>query len=70
MKPQSPCLGCKERAVGCHADCPRYAEYRNELDDWKQNVLEQIKAEKLADSYEARKIRRLKGEKTWQMKKD
>lgn len=24
----APCKGCAERAVGCHAACPRYVAYR------------------------------------------
>ena len=24
----APCKSCPERAVGCHAACPRYAAYR------------------------------------------
>lgn len=26
-KPQAPCLGCKDREVGCHSKCERYKEY-------------------------------------------
>ncbi len=24
----APCKGCAERYVGCHASCPRYAEFK------------------------------------------
>lgn len=27
-----PCNGCAERAVGCHASCGRYREYKAECD--------------------------------------
>ena len=38
MKPQSPCKDCKEREVGCHAACKKYAGYCKELESWKQTV--------------------------------
>lgn len=28
----SPCRGCRDREVGCHAKCGRYAEFRAEVD--------------------------------------
>ncbi len=27
MAINSPCHGCKEREIGCHGKCPRYAEF-------------------------------------------
>lgn len=38
MKPQSPCLECEERIIGCHAACEKYEEYRSELEEWKKTV--------------------------------
>ena len=37
-KPQSPCLGCKERVAepNCHGYCEKYIAFRNELD--RQNA--------------------------------
>lgn len=23
----NPCMGCKDRQVGCHGSCPKYAEF-------------------------------------------
>lgn len=28
-----PCHGCTERKIGCHGNCPRYAEYRAEREE-------------------------------------
>ena len=28
----APCKDCAERFVGCHASCPRYAEFREGCD--------------------------------------
>ena len=32
-KPDKCCLGCEDRAVGCHSDCERYKRYcaKNEV---------------------------------------
>lgn len=32
-KKSTPCYQCSERSIGCHALCPKYAEYsaRNEI---------------------------------------
>lgn len=32
MKPQSPCLDCKNRKATCHTNCEDYAQYKDELD--------------------------------------
>lgn len=29
-KPNAPCKDCKERHVGCHAECEMYKEYAEE----------------------------------------
>ena len=34
----SPCYGCEDRHVGCHVDCAKYAEYRNNSDAYKELV--------------------------------
>ncbi len=31
-KMKSPCLGCKDRFIGCHSKCDKYIKYRNEYD--------------------------------------
>lgn len=28
IRPQSPCGGCKDRRLGCHADCKAYGEFK------------------------------------------
>lgn len=32
---KAPCVGCEERAEGCHGKCERYAEYRRLIDEYK-----------------------------------
>lgn len=31
-KPQSTCLNCKKRYVGCHSECEEYIEFKKQLD--------------------------------------
>ena len=33
-----PCKGCEERHEACHAECPRYKEWRAELDRVNENA--------------------------------
>lgn len=33
---RSPCFGCKDRYMGCHSKCDRYAAYRAALEEEKQ----------------------------------
>ena len=51
MKPQSPCQGCEERAVGCHTTCERYAEYREAFEKWRDTVNGERQKEARADSF-------------------
>ena len=30
---KTPCMGCSNRELGCHGNCEKYAEYRNECID-------------------------------------
>lgn len=32
MKIESGCYNCKERVVGCHANCKKYKEYKEKKD--------------------------------------
>lgn len=32
MKIESGCYNCKERHIGCHANCPKYEEYVKQKD--------------------------------------
>lgn len=35
--PFSPCYHCEERNDGCHSSCPRYAQYRQAIDEKRNN---------------------------------
>ena len=34
---QSGCLKCNERVVGCHSNCLRYEQFKDELNTIKEN---------------------------------
>ena len=42
----APCKDCVERHVGCHASCPRYAEYKAVCEDRREV---RIKMQPIAD---------------------
>ena len=34
-KPESTCINCTKRVLGCHTDCVEYAEYKEKLAIYK-----------------------------------
>jgi len=38
MSIDSPCYKCEERKSGCHAGCPRYAEWREKREAEKEEL--------------------------------
>ena len=38
LEPMSPCLGCKERYIGCHDRCDAYLEYKKLLAEYKCEI--------------------------------
>lgn len=48
------CKGCKERYVGCHAECPRYRKWEEVWEEEKE-----WQRQKLAPIYEAHGRRRI-----------
>ena len=40
---KAPCKNCPDRELGCHATCPKYAEYANEQEAVRQARAEQNK---------------------------
>lgn len=37
-KPQGPCRECGSRSPGCHGTCEKYAEFRDQLEEYKAAV--------------------------------
>ena len=35
---QSPCKDCQDRAVGCHAKCERYADFKTNNEEKRKEV--------------------------------
>lgn len=53
MMPASPCKGCEERHLHCHAGCERYTEYRSQLE--KSKAERHAKVEENAFMYDVKK---------------
>jgi len=60
MKPNSPCLDCSDRQLGCHATCGRYFDFKNKSEEFKQLVSDIKTKEDLAISYEVNDMRKKK----------
>ena len=41
MKPQSPCLNCKDRTPTCHSSCELYLDFKTNLDTFNQHRAKQ-----------------------------
>ena len=48
LRPKVPCKGCKDRAVGCHGSCERYARFKEEMAVFKDYVRMERDAESLS----------------------
>ena len=57
-KAKSPCLDCKDRAVGCHALCAKYLWWKAEREStWERNKTQNAN-ERMIESYENRNIQK------------
>lgn len=52
----SACIGCAERAVGCHGKCPKYKAAKAEYDQESERILKAKAEEDLVDDFKARSI--------------
>lgn len=48
LRPIVPCKGCKDRAVGCHGSCERYARFKEQMAVFKDHVRMERDAENLS----------------------
>ena len=39
----APCRGCEDRVVGCHSTCPRYKEFKDGVEQLRQQRCEFLK---------------------------
>lgn len=53
-KPVAPCLGCPDRAVGCHTKCVKYADYVRRAEIWRKYLWN----ERLAEAYKGEAVYR------------
>lgn len=55
----SPCYKCEKRKViadyNCHTDCPDYADYRREIDEFKKSKGENVYVSYIINSMQRRR---------------
>lgn len=59
MKKVSPCMDCRDRAVGCHGRCERYKEWKGERDALLEVVNREKQKRDLATNYIRHNKRRI-----------
>ena len=61
-KPQSSCLGCKERVAdpNCHTTCEKYIAFRKGLDDFNEKQYVEKKMYMIAQSIESDRMQAVK----------
>ena len=57
---QAPCLDCPDRKVGCHSECPKYAEFKREVDESRAMVNKALMAEGKIARYVKENVARTK----------
>lgn len=68
IKPQAPCLDCKDRTVedeekgtkDCHPFCPEYCKYTFENEEYQKKIRARKKQESLRSEYVADRLRKRK----------
>lgn len=46
-----PCKDCKQREIGCHANCDLYKHYKKEFESEKEEISKLRNKERLADDF-------------------
>lgn len=47
----NPCFQCPNRAVGCHANCERYSNFKNKTRDYNHKIIEARHSEYVFRNY-------------------
>lgn len=57
---KSPCKDCESRKVGCHSQCEKYLNFRDEYEKQKKTIRENKDAIMKKESYLIDAVRRVK----------
>lgn len=41
IRPESPCLFCTRRHIGCHTKCDKYNQYSKEQKEYREHISKQ-----------------------------
>lgn len=47
----NPCFQCPNRVVGCHANCERYSNFKNKVQNYNHKVIKARRSEYLFRNY-------------------
>lgn len=62
----TPCLDCTEREAGCHAQCKRYKEWKEETDAEKAEIYKKKNADHVINGYiKTQSTKRIRQEHKW-----
>lgn len=45
-KLEGSCKNCKDRHIGCHSECEKYAEFKQDIEDLKEKIRNESYSEK------------------------
>ena len=54
MSVSNPCKDCKDRKLGCHSKCDKYSEFKNKIEEIKEERIKQ----NFIDDYRITKVER------------
>lgn len=57
-EPQSPCLFCDERHIGCHIGCGGYKLFKKQMEEYKEHITEQKIIENQMEAIEIKRFRK------------
>lgn len=55
-EPQSPCMGCKKRYIGCHDKCDIFLAYKTEYAKWCELIAKAKDEETALDMVERKRF--------------
>jgi len=59
-KIDTPCHNCSDRHEGCHSDCPKYIEYKSQMDQLHKKYSDKVAQERLFKDYVAGRTSKFK----------
>lgn len=58
IRPESPCLFCCARKLGCHTDCKEYNEFTKACKEYREHITKQKVEENQMEEIELKRFRK------------